>query len=214
MSGRVLYHFQQSVFSRRTRLALAHKGIAVELRDGREDPKHLAAARALGPIRTMPVFVEEDGRALGDSGAIVQYLDLAYPDRPALVPAAHAHAALAIMTAVDVAMNALVDLGTRTFELRNDPAWGAMKEERLARAKDAIDFVAAKATRPYLAGDTWSAADVWAYSAAVWVAAFPGRVATSPAVANIVTLGFELPEPLVLWTKQHAGRADVRSIYG
>jgi glutathione S-transferase len=213
---RTLFHYEYSVFSRRTRLVLAHKGIDVELKDGRLDPAHIAKARSIQPIRTMPVFVEEDGQALGDSNAITQYLEIAYPDRPALFPkdATPARDALAIMAAVDVAMNALVDCGTRIYDLRNDPAWPAIKGERMARAQDAIDFVASKATRPVLAGDAWSAADIWVYAATRWVSAFPTRVESSPQIAQIVTLGFRLPDALVAWSKQHDSRPDVRSIYG
>lgn len=213
---RVLYHYEQSLFSRRCRLALAHKGIEVDLKDGRLDPTFIAEAREKAPIRTMPVFVEEDGRALGDSGAIVQYLDIAYPDRPRLVPAKpeDAKEALSIMVAIDVAMNGLVDLGTRFFELRHDPAWAAAKDERLARSQQAIEFVAKKTDRTFLAGDAWSAADIYAYAAARWVAAFPSRVGTSPQIANIITLGFTMPSALIDWTKQHGERPGVQAIYG
>lgn len=213
---RVLYHFEQSFFSRRCRLALAHKGIEVDLKDGRVEPKYLAEARAKAPIRTMPVLVEEDGRALGDSGAIIHYLDLAYPERARLMPAKpeDAKEALSIMVAVDVAINQLVELGSRLFELRNDPAWAAAKDERIARAQQAIDFVAKKTDRTFLAGDAWSAADIYAYAAARWVAAFPARADTSPAVANMLTLGFTMPPLLIDWTKQHAERPGVRAIYG
>ena len=82
---RALYHFPTSVFSRRARLALAHKELDHELRDARADEAHLKEARRLSPQATMPVLVDE-GRALGDSTAIATYLDLAYPDRPALFP--------------------------------------------------------------------------------------------------------------------------------
>ena len=36
--ARVLYHFKMSVFSRRARLALAHKGLDCDMRDGRSNP--------------------------------------------------------------------------------------------------------------------------------------------------------------------------------
>jgi glutathione S-transferase len=162
------------------------------------------------------VLVEEDGGALGDSNAIAQYLEIAYPEKPALFPkdAKAARDALAIMAAVDVAMNAIVDCGTRIYELRGDPAWPDVKGERMARAQDAIEFVASKATRPILAGDAWSAADIWVYAATRWVSAFPARVETSPQIARIVTLGFKLPDALVAWSKPHDSRPDVRSIYG
>jgi glutathione S-transferase len=212
---RVLYHFPTSVFSRRARLALAHKGLDVELRDARADESILAEARRLTPLRTMPILVDGD-HALGDSGAIAQYLDLAYPDRPALWPrgADAAHEALSITTAVDVAMNALVDMGTRNWELRHDPAWGRVLGERIARAQAAIDSVAAKATRPILAGDAWGAAEIWTLSAALWVGGLPARAATAPLVAQILTLGFHMPEKLIGWAKQHEGRPEVRAIYG
>lgn len=212
---RILYHFPTSVFSRRARLALAHKGLDVELRDARAEEAFLAEARRLSPLRTMPVFVDE-GRALGDSTSIAHYLDLAYPDRPLLWPrgASAARAALAITTAVDVAMNALVDMGTRNWELRHDPAWESVLRERIARAHAAMDSVAAQATRPLLAGEAWGAAEIWTLSAALWVSGMPARAASSPLVSQILTLGFRLPDALVEWAKQHEGRAEVRAIYG
>jgi glutathione S-transferase len=212
---RILYHFEMSVFSRRTRLALAHKGLDVELREARTNEAYLAAAREVCPLRTMPVLVDE-GRAIGDSGAIAQYLDLAYPDRPALFPreAAAAQEALAITTAIDVAMNVLVDMGTRYFELRGDRAWSGVLGERMSRAKLAIESVATRATRPILAGDAWGVAEIWTLSAVRWVSSMPARASSSPNVAQILTLGFHLPEVLVDWAKQHEDRPEVRALYG
>jgi len=212
---RALYQFPMSVFSRRTRLALAHKGLDAELYDCRADEKPLAEARKLSPQGTMPVLVDE-GRVLGDSTAIAHYLDAAYPERPALFPkkANDAHRALTIVGLVDNAMNGLVDLGTRYYVLRGDAAWDGVLRERLGRAQGSIDTVAKLATSPTLAGDAWSVADIWAFSAALWIAAFPSRASSSPAVAQMLTLGFRLPESLVAWAKQHESRPEVRAIYG
>src|SRR5580692_1629886 len=55
---RTLYHFRLSPYSRRARLALAHKGLDCELRDARENPALLEEARALVPFRTVPVLVD------------------------------------------------------------------------------------------------------------------------------------------------------------
>jgi len=74
---RLLFHFQTSPFARRTRLALAHKGLSFELRDVRAQPELLEQVRRLTPLKTIPVLVEEDGRVLGDSTAISHYLDRA-----------------------------------------------------------------------------------------------------------------------------------------
>lgn len=212
---RVLFHIQMSVYSRRTRLALAHKGLDAELRDAREDEANLVEARRLVPLRTMPVLLD-GSKALGDSNAIVQYLDLTYPERAPLFPRApdDAYDALAITSAVDVAMNALVDLGTRLWSLRADDAWPEMARERMVRARDAIEFVASKTTSSYLAGSAWSVADIWALSAVRWVAAMPARAATAPQIAQILTLGFQLPERLVSWAGLHESRPDVRAVYG
>ncbi len=212
---RVLYEFPTSVFSRRTRLALAHKGLEVERRDARADEKILAEARKLSPLATFPVL-DDQRRVVGDSTAIAIYLDLAYPDLPLLWPRGKdaAHVAVSITSQVDVAMNTLADVGTRYWPLRNDPAWDGVVREKMARAQAAIDCVAAEATRPILAGDTWSVADIWALSATLWIQGMPPRASTSPLVAQILTLGFKLPEALVRWAKQHEDRADVRAIYG
>jgi glutathione S-transferase len=212
---RVLYHFPTSVFSRRTRLALAHKELDHELRDARADETHLTEARRLSPQSTMPVFVD-DGRAVGDSTAIAMYLDLAYPDRPTLFPKGPvaSHAALSVVTLVDTAMNTLVELGTRFYALRSDPAWEKVKSDRLARAQGSIDAVAAMATKPHLVGEAWTVADIWALSAALWVAGMPARASTAPLVAQILTLGFRMPDSLVAWAKQHESRDDVKAVYG
>lgn len=212
---RVLYHFPTSVFSRRTRLALAHKGLEHELRDARAEPRYLAEARELVPESTLPVL-DDEGRALGDSTAIAFYLDLAYPDRTRLFPggADAARATLSVVSLVDVAMNTLVDVGTRFYALRNDPAWDKTKTERMARAQAAIDTVAALATKAHLAGDAWTVADIWALSATLWVHGMPARASSAPLVAQILTLGFRLPETLVTWAKQHESRPEIRAVYG
>jgi glutathione S-transferase len=212
---RILYQFPTSVFARRVRLALAHKGLDVELRDPDVSDADLAEARRLSPLATMPVL-DDDGRVLGDSSAIAWYLDLAYPDRPPLWPQGRdaAHRAVSIVSHVDVAVNTLVDMGTRYYALRADPAWEPIVRERIGRAQAAIDAVAAEATRAMLAGDVWSVADIWALSAAIWVGSMPARASSSKLVAQILTLGFRMPDVLVAWAKQHAGRPDVRAIYG
>ena len=69
-----------SPFCWRVRLALAHKGLEVETRPWRMVEKDAIAAAG---VTTVPVIVD-GGRGIGDSWAIADYLDQAYPDRPAL----------------------------------------------------------------------------------------------------------------------------------
>src|SRR5262245_10535407 len=116
-----LYHFPTSPFSRRVRLALALKGIQAELKDGRATPAFHDEARAKWPLRTMPVFVTDDGRALGDSTAIVRFLDAAYPNAPRVFPAdPDALLATVEITALcDGALDNIVNVGTRYYALKS-----------------------------------------------------------------------------------------------
>lgn len=71
----------------RIRMALAHKGLAVETVAWRFTEKDAIAFSGSG---TVPVIVDQgrtakdDARVVADSWAIAQYLDEAYPDRPRL----------------------------------------------------------------------------------------------------------------------------------
>jgi glutathione S-transferase len=64
----------------RTRMALAHKGLACEARPTRFGD---IAKIAGGGFRTVPA-IEDRGRAVGDSWAIARYLEATYPERPSL----------------------------------------------------------------------------------------------------------------------------------
>ena len=64
----------------RTRMALAHKGLAHEVRLTRFGT---IAGVAGGGQRTLPV-IEDGGEVVADSWAIARYLERTYPDRPSL----------------------------------------------------------------------------------------------------------------------------------
>jgi glutathione S-transferase len=64
----------------RTRMALAHKGLAVETIPWRFTDKDALAFSGQGRV---PVIRDGD-RVVSDSWAIAEYLDEAYPDRPSL----------------------------------------------------------------------------------------------------------------------------------
>jgi glutathione S-transferase len=211
---RTLYHFRNSPFSRRTRLALAHKGLECELRDGRENPAFLDEARKLTPMKTLPVLVD-GGHALGDSGAIVHCLDRAYASAPRLWPAGdEAHAAFEVAGLVDVALGHLIELGTRYFVLRGDAAWSSVKAEVLGRAQRALDGLAEVSRgRRTIAASGWSAADMWLYTAVAWIEVMPQRASASTNIAQILSLGgWSLPSALSAWADDHRGRADVAAL--
>lgn len=70
-----------SPFCWRSRMALAHKGLAVETRPWRFTDKAAIAFSGQGKV---PVLVDGD-RSVVDSWTIAEYLDEAYPDRPPLM---------------------------------------------------------------------------------------------------------------------------------
>jgi glutathione S-transferase len=207
---RRLYHFPTSPFSRRARLAIAHKALPCELVDARKDPADMEAMRRLSPLRTAPVLVEEDGGVIGDSTLIAVYLDRAYPSSP-LFPAAKAGARLPgeVASLVDGALNGIIDVGTRYYGLRDHAAWRGVVGERLARSQGALDALGPLATR--IGGD-WSATHIWLYTAVAGLEGLPGRAAGNANVAQIMTLGWKLPPTLSRWADAYRGRPDVRSL--
>jgi|HubBroStandDraft_2_1064218.scaffolds.fasta_scaffold269224_2 glutathione S-transferase len=214
---RTLYHFRLSPYSRRARLALAHKGLDCELRDARENPALLEEARALVPFRTVPVLVD-DGRAMGDSTAIVHWLDRAYPQTPRLWPdgADDACAAYQVAELVDLVQRGVVDVGNRYYALHGDPAWDGVKREILGRAGKAAEGLAARVAtlsgRTTIASSGWSAADMWLLTMVLWFEGMPARAAIAPNIAQILTLGFALPPELPRWANAHRDRSDVRAL--
>lgn len=81
------YTFANSSSAYRTRIALNLKGLEVEpryihlLREGGQ--QHDAAYAALNPQEIVPTLID-DGNAIGQSLAIIEYLDEKYPDPPLL----------------------------------------------------------------------------------------------------------------------------------
>jgi glutathione S-transferase len=212
---RTLYHFQYSPFSRRTRLALAHKGLEHELREVRDTPALLDEVRKLVAFRTIPVLVD-GARALGDSTAIVHWLDRGYPDAPRLWPAGDdAAEAFQIAALVDVVLDGVINPGTRYYALRNDAAWPGVKTELVGRAQAAANALGERVAalgRPTVARDGWSAADIWLLTMVLWFESMPGRVASSQNIRQITELGFELPRALRAWADAHRDRADVKAL--
>jgi glutathione S-transferase len=200
---RTLFHFPLSPFARCARLALAHKKLEVTLRDGRADPAVHEEAKRLWPLKTVPVLVEPDGRVLGDSLAIAHYLDAAYPDAPRIWPADPGAllAALEVTTLVNGALDVLVNTATRYYATHTDAAWPAVQREMVGRAQTALDALgqraAARGTRT-LTDAGWCAADMWLFSAAVWLGGLPARKGV-PNVDQLLTLPWTLPAPILAW---------------
>ena len=106
MSRPILYDYWRSSAAYRVRIALNLKGVEYESRqvDLRDDQQKAADYRALNPQGLVPML-EIDGHRLTQSLAIINYLDLRYPNQP-LIPAMAADRAhvviLALMVACDI----------------------------------------------------------------------------------------------------------------
>lgn len=214
---RLLYHFSVSPYSRRTRLALLHKGIHVELRDSLGDPALLDEAQRIGSLKTIPVFVEEDGRILSDSTSITHYLDRAYPSAPPIWPTApgDAHAVFETVSLTEAALTNLIDLGVRYYSLSCASTWDDVRKEFTGRAQRALDALSDRVssmTRPTVAASGWSGADMWLITAVTWLELVPVIAPDAAFAAQVVSLGWKLPPALQRWADQHRDRDDVRAV--
>lgn len=213
--SRTLYHFVHSPFSRRTRLAIAHKGVDVALVEGRAEPAKYDEVRSRSPIKTAPIFVDGD-RVLGDSTAICRYLDVAYPG-PAIFPTEIEAATVTAESAelVDVTLQTVIDVGTRYWALRDSSQWDAVRDEMLGRAYAALDRLGKHAASRM--GKTWtdagwSAADMWVATMTIWFEGMPGRVNGNPKAQQIVSLGVKLPDTLHRWVDGHRSGKELAAL--
>src|ERR1700693_5745327 len=81
-----LYHSAASPNSRRVRIFLAEKGIAIPLApvDLAKGEQHSDAYAEINPRRVVPTLVLEDGTAIGEVPAILRYLEEIHPMPPLL----------------------------------------------------------------------------------------------------------------------------------
>jgi maleylacetoacetate isomerase len=99
----ILYEYWRSSAAYRVRIALHLKGVDYETRqiDLREGEQGSAKYRAINPFGLVPML-EIDGHQLAQSLAIINYLDLRYPNRP-LIPAAAAERAHVVAMSLSIA---------------------------------------------------------------------------------------------------------------
>ena len=139
----------------RVALALGHKGLDVEWID--VDPADRTPVREVSGQDLVPVL-EEDGRILHDSTAILEYLEARYPDPP-LYPPDEARRAEATL---------LIDWFNRVWKCppnllaaRPDDPRAQEWAEELERSRDLFESLLAE--RAYLLGDEFTALDAIAF---------------------------------------------------
>jgi maleylacetoacetate isomerase len=166
MARPILYDYWRSSAAYRVRIALNLKGVDYESRqiDLREDAQKSADYRALNPQGLVPML-EIDGHRLTQSLAIINYLDLRYPNQP-LLPASAAERAhvvsLAMIVACDIhPLNNLRVLKYLKNELGHSQdeidAWYA---HWIGEGLPGLEALAAPRAGKFLFGDAPTGADV------------------------------------------------------
>ncbi len=162
----ILYDYWRSSAAYRVRIALNLKGIDYESRpvDLRDDAQKSADYRALNPQGLVPML-EIDGHRLTQSVAIINYLDLRYPNQP-LLPAAAAERAHVVAMAMAIAcdihpLNNLRVLKYLKNELgHSQDEVDAWYRHWLTEGLPAIEAMAAPQAGKFLFGNAPTGADV------------------------------------------------------
>jgi len=166
MSRPILYDYFRSSAAYRVRIALNLKGVDFESRqiDLRDDQQRSDHYRTLNPQGLVPMM-EIDGHRLTQSLAIINYLDLRYPNQP-LIPASAADRAHVVAMALTVAcdihpLNNLRVLRYLKNELGHSQdqidVWYA---HWIDEGLPALEALAAPRAGKFLFGDGPTAADV------------------------------------------------------
>jgi glutathione S-transferase len=171
-----LYHFAGSPNSRRVRIFLAEKGIAIPFVpvDLAKGEQRSDAYRAINPRRVVPTLVLEDGTAIGEVLAIWRYLEEAYPTPPLLGSTAKDKALVTMWerrTELDGFAAVMEGVRNAAERLKGRAIAGphgydqipALADRSKLRVKNFYaDLDSRLAEVPFVAGDTFSAADITA----------------------------------------------------
>jgi glutathione S-transferase len=171
-----LYQSNASPNCRRVRIYLAEKGISMPIVpvDLGAKEQFSAAYAAINPRRIVPTLVLDDGTAIGEVPAILLYLEEVHPEPPLLgaTPKTKAQVAMwerrveleGFSSAMEAVRNAIPALKNRAIAGPHDyeqiPALVERSRQRIQNFY--ADFNARLAEEPFVAGDTFSVADITA----------------------------------------------------
>jgi glutathione S-transferase len=174
-----LYHASGSPNSRRVRMLIAEKGLAIELIpvDLATKQQFSESYRAINPRAVVPALVLDDGTTIGEAPVIMRYLDEvgaqnslfgATPQEKAVVAMWERRAELEGFAAVmEGVRNAATGLKDRAI---SGPHAYAQIPQLVERSKQRVanfyeDLDKQLASVPFVAGDRFSAADITALAA-------------------------------------------------
>jgi maleylacetoacetate isomerase len=166
MARPILYDYFRSSAAYRVRIALHLKGVDYESRqiDLREDEQKSAEYRALNPFGLVPMLII-DGHQLTQSLAILNYLDMRYPNQP-LIPAMAAERAHVVAMSLAIAcdihpLNNLRVLKYLKHELgHSQDEVDAWYVHWISEGLPALEAQAKSRSGAFLFGDNPTAADV------------------------------------------------------
>ena len=167
---RTLYHLWLSPFSRKIRLLLKEKNLDFDMKVERvweRRPEFLA----MNPSGEVPVLVEPDGTVLADAGAISEYLEEIYPERPLIGTTPIERAETRRLVAWfdtkfnrEVTVNLVEEKIMKRFLGLGQPNSQAIRAgcQNIKHHLDYITYLVDR--RKYLAGDAFGLADITAAS--------------------------------------------------
>lgn len=171
-----LFHDKRAPNPRRVRIFLAEKrthheiDVELEVVDIAAREHQTDAFLALNPLGLLPVLELDDGRVLRESVAICRYLEELYPE-PCLLGAEPYQRAVVEQWNRHMELELLVPVAqtfrnTHAFwkdRIEQVPAWGELSRKRALERLTWLD--GELADRPFIAGDTFTIADITALCA-------------------------------------------------
>jgi glutathione S-transferase len=185
-----LYDNRRAPNPRRVRIFLAEKGMSIPTEEvdlGALSHKS-EAFTAINPFQRVPALVLDDGAVLTESIAICRYIEWLRPD-PVLFGRSGIEAALIEMWERRIEHYLFAPVthvfrhlhpGMKSLEVPQVTAWG---EANKGRVLAALKLLGELAARPFIAGESFSVADITALVAVDWLK--PARLSVPDELANL-----------------------------
>jgi len=186
-----LYDSRVAPNPRRVRVFLAEKGVTIptEQVDLGVLAQKSAAFSAVNPLQRVPALVLDDGAVLTESVAICRYIEALHPEPPLFGVGALDQARVEMWNrrAEHNLLGAVANVfrhlhpAMKEMEVPQVPAWGEANKPRVLEFLVFLD--GELRTRPYLAGDRFTIADITAMVAVDFLK--PARIALPAEAAHL-----------------------------
>jgi glutathione S-transferase len=155
---------------RRVRIFLAEKGVTIptETVDFMNRAHHTEAFKKINPMQRLPVLILDDGTAISESDTICRYFEALYPDPPlfgsgakeqAIIEMWNRRMELNLLAAIIAAFRHLHPVMAE-LEVPQVREWGEANKPKVLIYLDWLN--GGLASREFIAGDSFSIADITA----------------------------------------------------